>query len=116
MTGTRGPWFSLLAPIFAFGGEGAFGWWVGTEACGETTAGQARLMIAAMTVVMLGISGVALRFGIGRYRTVRAAAPPTSDRDGFLAFGGVFVSASFLIGIAWFGISAVLVTTCGWMR
>jgi hypothetical protein len=116
MTDTRRLWFSLLAPPAAFGAEGAFGWAVGSGVCTSVSIGTARTLVAVVSLVMLAIAAAALMTGIGSYREALVTRHAAADRVEFMALGGVLVSASFVVGVIWFGLNAVFLNVCGGMR
>ncbi len=109
----------VLAPA-AWIAQGALGWYVGYRACaGETTAG-ARMALSVLTLAALAaaLTGLAVAWGNwGRTTPERHVADVKAwDRVEFMSAGGVLVSGVFTIGIAWAGLTAILLHECGGMR
>lgn len=115
MTSPRGLWFSLIAPVVAFGVEGAVGWWAGDWMCRSTSFAAGRALIAIVTVLMLAIAVSGLMTAIGHVQTANRQGI-AGDRVEFMALGGVFVSTAFAVGLVWFGLNAAFVRQCGGMR
>ena len=115
MTAASRLWFPLLAPMFAFGIEGAFGWWVGAWICESASIGAGRVWVAIVTVAMLVVTLSALTTAVGSYRRANPAEV-AGDRVQFMALGGVLVSTAFAVGLVWFGLNAVFLHQCGGMR
>jgi hypothetical protein len=115
MSSTR-LWFPLVAPPLAFGAEGAFGWWAGAKICTSLSIGSVRALIGVVTIAMLVVALVGLSTGVNSYRAVSATHHAAADRVEFMAFAGVLVSTSFVVGLIWFGLNAVFINVCGGMR
>ena len=109
-------WFPLVAPPFAFGAAGAFGWWIGAGICTSYSIASVRILVAIVSIAMLGVSVAALSTGLSSYREARLARYAVADRVEFMALGGVLVSASFVVGLIWFALNAVFINGCGGMR
>ncbi len=111
----RGLWFSLVAPALAFGAEGAFGWWIGNWMCASRSFATGQITVGVVTLAMLAVAVTGLMSGLSNYRSIHPAQV-AADRLEFMALGGVIVSASFVVGLIWFGLSAAFVHHCGGMR
>lgn len=115
MTSPRSLWFSLIAPVVAFGVEGAIGWWAGDWMCRSMSIAAGRALIAIVTVLMLAIAVGGLMTAMGNVQTANQKGI-AGDRVEFMALGGVFVSTAFAVGLVWFGLNAAFVRQCGGMR
>ena len=115
MTRPRSLWFPLIAPVVAFGVEGAVGWWAGDWMCRSMSFAAGRAGIAVVTIAMLAVTVGGLMTAVAN---VHAANPEriAGDRVEFMALGGVFVSTAFAVGLVWFGLNAAFVRQCGGMR
>ncbi|MGE3958373.1 MAG: hypothetical protein AB7H96_16800 [Vicinamibacterales bacterium] len=110
-------WFGLLAAPAAWVAQGALGWFFGERICTAMSVGTVRLVIGAVSIAALAIVGAALLTG---WRSWQASTDRTGiegwDRVTFMAMGGVLVSASFLVGTLWAGLSPMFIDACGGMR
>ena len=108
-------WFSLVAPAAAFTVVEIVGWAVGTRACSSMSIASVRIVagIAALAGLIVACAGLAT--GVGSYRRA-ASSDVAGDRGVFLAMGSVFTSASFAVGLIWFGLNALFIDVCGHMR
>ncbi len=109
-------WFPLVAPPLAFGVEGAFGWWIGAGICTSYSIASVRAVVAIISIVMLAVVVAGLSTGVSSYREARVTRYAVADRVEFMALGGVLVSASFIVGLIWFGLNALFIDVCGGMR
>jgi hypothetical protein len=131
MNGTHGPaapvlddadvsparlWFALAAAPVAWIAEGLFGWFFGARICTAFSIPTVRLLIGGFSLVMLGTAVSGLVIGVRSWRAAREVPRPPADRVEFMAIGGVLVSAAFVVGIFWSGITAAVLDVCGWMR
>ncbi|MGC4080798.1 MAG: hypothetical protein QM736_01430 [Vicinamibacterales bacterium] len=119
MTGVvpeRQLWIGLLVAPAAWTVEGFLGWYVGGHICQGLSTWTARATVDAISVGMLAAALGGLGIAWSNWRTATTASRGESDRIQFMSLGGVVVSASFVIGIVWFGLNGWLVTDCGAMR
>jgi hypothetical protein len=65
---------------------------------------------------MFAVACVGLIAGMQSWREASARRRAAADRVEFMALGGVLVSAAFVVGIGWAGLSAVFLDVCGGMR
>lgn len=109
-------WLGLLVAPAAWTVEGFLGWYVGGHICRGLSASTARTIVAGTSVLMLtaALAGIAIAWT--NWRTASTAPRAESDRVQFMSLGGVVVSASFVVGIVWFGLNGWFVTACGAMR
>lgn len=114
--GDRRLWFGLLAAPAAWSAEGLFGWYVGGHICGAFSVGAARVLVGTASVAMLALAAGGLLTAWRSWQAISAAPHARADRVEFMSFGGVVVSATFAIGIVWFGLNGWLVDGCGGMR
>ncbi len=109
-------WFGLIAAPAAWLIELLFGWWVGARICTSMSIPAVRMTAGIFSVAMLAIAGTALFTGVHNWREATATERAAADRVEFMAFGGVLVSAAFVIAIVWSGLSAAVINVCGGMR
>jgi hypothetical protein len=115
MNSARRVWFSLLAPAAAFAVVEIVGWAVGTRACTSMSIASVRIVTGIVALGGLVVACAGLAAGVGSYRRV-SSTDVAGDRGLFLAMGGVFTSASFVVGLIWFGLNALFIDVCGHMR
>lgn len=114
----------LLAPVSWLVME-LFGYYLAARSCepahGIPMSGTAypQTVQALLGLVFVVASVIGLLTALGNWRALRqsgGAEPPEYGRARFMAFGGVLVSALFLLGIVLFGLPALIVNACSQAR
>jgi hypothetical protein len=112
----RPAWFGLLAAPSAWIAQGLFGWWMGARICEPFSIGMVRTTLAAAGGAAMVVAILGLTSSLRELRaTVRGRSLHLESRA-MLAFGGVFVSGAFCLGILWATLSALFISECGAMR
>jgi hypothetical protein len=114
--GSRPGWFGLLAAPSAWIVQGLFGWWMGARICGPSSIGTVRATLAIVGAVAMVVAVLGLTSSLREYRASGVVGSPHVESHAMLAFGGVFVSAAFAVGILWAALSALFISVCGAMR
>jgi hypothetical protein len=116
-------WLSIAVPAAAWGAQGLLGWYVAAHACAEAgprtlglTAGGARGLIGALTILAVAASAISLVSAIRRRGGRILEDVHDNDRDVYLAKAGVFVAASLTVGLVFAGLSSVFLVFCGVTR
>jgi len=109
-------WLGLTAAPAAWIAQGLFGWFVGSRVCTSMSIAQVRLTSGAFSLVMLAAALWGLSLAWSNWRTIAAAPRLPGDRIEFMAFGGSFVSLSFVIAIIWGTLNPLMLNVCGGMR
>jgi hypothetical protein len=109
----------LLAPA-AWIAQGSLGWYFGYQACAGLTPPSARVALGVLSIVTLALAVAGLWIAWGNWGQTTSerhiGQVKAMDRVEFMSAGGVLVSTVFAIGIAWAGLSALLLHECGGMR
>jgi hypothetical protein len=109
----------LIAPV-AWIAQGGLGWYFGWASCTVLTIDGARLVIGTISLVALvaALAGLAIAWGNWGHVAVERHVTRVKGRDRveFMSAGGVLASGMFAIGIAWAGLTSVLLHQCGGMR
>jgi hypothetical protein len=113
---SRPGWFGLVAAPSAWIAQGLFGWWMGARICAPSSILEVRAVLGAAGVVAMIIASLGLAASLREYRAGGTAHPSHGESRALLAFGGVFVSAAFCLGILWAMLSAAFIDVCGAMR
>lgn len=111
----EGAWYGLLVPPTAWALQEWLGWYVGQRSCSSLEPPSVRGILIGISVAAL----IAALIGVGRgWRAWNGGAADSDHRDrvDFMAFGGLLVSSIFAIAIVWGGLSAALLSGCGWIR
>jgi hypothetical protein len=109
-------WLGLTAAPAAWIAQGLFGWFVGARICTSMSIARVRLTSGMFSVAMLAAAFWGLSLAWHNWREATAVPRPPSDRIEFMAAGGGFVSACFLVAIGWATLSPLLLDVCGGMR
>jgi hypothetical protein len=110
-------WFGLLAAPSAWVAQGGLGWFFGGRICTSMSIPSVRLMIGIVSLLAIALAALGL---LTAWQSWQQAGDHRSfeawDRVAFMSFAGILVSASFLIGTVWAGLTPLLIDTCGGMR
>lgn len=113
-------WSGVLVAPAAWIAQGALGWYWGYTACTTLTPSGARATLAVLTIAALvaSVTGLAIAWtNWGRITRERHVTEVNAwDRVEFMSAGGVLISGVFTLGIAWAGLTAVMLDRCGGMR
>jgi hypothetical protein len=110
-------WFGILAAPTAWVAQGGLGWFFGNRICTTMSIESVRLVIGAISV--LAIAAAAWGLSTAWHNWQRAGDQRSFeawDRVAFMSMAGVLVSASFLIGTVWAGLTPLMLGACGGMR
>lgn len=112
----RSAWVALAAVPLVWAAQGLLGWLIAAHSCPAHGAHLgARLAVAGITTVALGVAAWALL--AGRSQSAATDVPPVvAERRGFVAFASMFVGAMLGLGVLWAGLPAIFVRVCGEMR
>jgi hypothetical protein len=114
--------FGLFAAPAAWAVQGGAAWLIDARACAiandGTISAAARTASLGISVVAAIIAIVALLMATDRWRNTREDAHSIrgKSRPAFVAAAAMFVSASFLVGIALTGFAAATLPICASMR
>jgi len=110
-------WFGILAAPVAWVAQGALGWFFGYRVCTSMSIAAVRTTLGVISVLAIAITVAGLMTGWRNWRqTDGDVGIEAWDRVAFMSLAGVFVSASFLVGSIWAGLTPVLLNSCGGMR
>jgi hypothetical protein len=119
MTGVLTPrrlWFGVLVPPAAWIVQGLSGWFFGARMCGGLPPGAIRTALGLIGAVAVAAALAGMSVSRDNWREARAGGLTAEDGFGFLAFGGIFIGATFAMGTGWATLSALLIRSCGAMR
>jgi hypothetical protein len=113
-------WLGVAMAPAAWCVQGALGWLVGARICGSLSITTVRAAVALMTAVTLATAIAGTMTACRNWREVSPAGPgddvDVANRAEFMAVGGIFVSATFIVAIVWGGLGSLMLTRCGAMR
>jgi hypothetical protein len=129
MTRSHGPWRLAALTALAWMAQGAASWYVAAHACpsGERQwpLGVARVVIVALTLVALAISiwaivratrTLANTEPLPEGKQVPTAADALSEQKRFTALVTLVAGAALTLGLAFAGLSALVIRVCGETR
>jgi hypothetical protein len=110
-------WFGILAAPAAWIAQGALGWFFGYRVCTSMSIASVRTTLSIISLLAIGMTLAGLITGWRNYRQFDGDIGVEAwDRVAFMSLAGVFVSAAFLVGSIWAGLTPVLLDSCGGMR
>jgi len=110
-------WFGILAAPAAWIAQGALGWFFGYRICTSMSIASVRTTLGVISVLAIAVTVVGLITGWRNYRQSDGDVGVDAwDRVAFMSLAGVFVSAAFLVGAIWAGLTPVFLDSCGGMR
>jgi hypothetical protein len=110
-------WFGVLAAPAAWIAQGALGWFFGYRVCTSMSIASVRTTLGVISVLAIAVTIAGLITGWRNYRQFGGGIGiEACDRVAFMSLAGVFVSAAFLVGSIWAGLTPVLLDNCGGMR
>ena len=118
-------WFSVAGAPVAWFTQELLGWLVASQGCAQPdraailSPAAMRITEIAIAIVALVVALLALRQGVVAWRhagDARFRALHAGNRPTFLAAAGIIVSAVFVVGIVWAGLSAALLPVCEAVR
>lgn len=106
-------WFGLLAPMAAWAVHGLSSFVLSRQACQAGREDLARGLLIALSAAALivAVAGVVVAFRTWRRIAdgQRVSRTDARSRDEMLAFGGVFVGFSFVVGLLWGGLPPLVI-------
>jgi hypothetical protein len=116
----RGAWFSLLAGPVAWSLQVLFGWFFGARVCAALPLGGVRLVLGAVSLVSVAVAAWGALVGWRNFQRASGGASllgsDANERVEFMSLSGFLVSAVFVLGTFWAGLSAALLHVCGYVR
>jgi hypothetical protein len=113
-------WLGLATAPAAWCVQGALGWLLGARICGSLSVATVRAVVALVTAVTLSTAIAGTLTAWRNWREVSSLNPAgeaeAAGRAEFMAIGGIFVSATFMVAIVWGGLGSLMLTRCGAMR
>lgn len=122
-------WFGLAGAAAAWLVMEGVGYFFVGRNCGWRTSGlgawafpHPAALTVGLAVVCLAVAAAALLVALGNLQRIAGVtggragepgAPAAWGRARFMAFGGIFASGLFLVGLVLFGFPALLVHACG---
>ena len=116
-------WFGLCAAVVAWGAQGLSSFFISWQACqdgdadwGILSGQEVRWLLYGITAAALTIALVATLLSFLNWRRLEGdrsiAESKASEREAFMALGGVAIGIVFLGGIIWFGLGPIMVGVC----
>jgi uncharacterized membrane protein len=116
-------WFGFVAAALAWLIQGFLSVVISASACQNgayqwrwISEGGVRVLLAVITIALLAVAVAALVVSFRNWRGLSTRRELThaegKRREEFMALGGVFASAAFVIGIIWGGIPLILISIC----
>ena len=113
-------WFALCAAPLAWLAQLLLGWYFGARICDPMSVGSVKTAVAIVSVIALATAVFSAWLGWRNWRTSTAMPHPVVsdawDRREFMALGGLLISVSFTLAIAWASVASVALASCGRAR
>jgi len=110
-------WFPILVAPAAWIAQGGLGWFFGYRVCTSMSIVTVRSVLGVISVLAVATTLAGL---FTAWRSWQQSDGPAGvdawDRVAFMSLAGVVVSASFLLGSIWAGLTPVFLGSCGGMR